>query len=313
MAQSTRIKWGYLNRSGDLAIPFSFDHASQFGEGFAVVDVKGRKGFISTDGTMRISPQYGSETQPFFEGLALVEVKPGRCGYINKDNHFVIDPIYDWGGCFSEGIAFVRVADRYGYIGKNGAVIVEPQYECAGDFSCGFASVYDGEEWYYLDRNGKRVANLAGGSGFHEGVATVWLDDMHALLLTSGETIRLPGIEWVSEYCENERIQIRDRKGYGYVNKQGQVVIAARFDEASTFSEGLAAVQVNSSWGYIDVAGNIDIQPQFDKASFFHEGLAGVTLKGKDGFIDGNGKVVFMTTYKAGFPFREGLTPIYTE
>lgn len=313
MAKSTPTKWGYLNRSGDLAIHLSFDHGSQFREGLAVVDLKGKKGFISTDGTLRIPARYGPETQTFFEGLALVQVAPGRCGYINKDNDFIVDPIYDWGGCFSEGITFVRIADRYGYIDKNGAVIVEPQYECASDYSCGFASVYDGEEWHYLDRNGSQVANLIGGSGdFHEGVATIWVDDANALLLTSAQTIRLPNLQWVSEYCANERIEIRHGERYGYVDKRGQVVIPARFDEASTFSDGFAAVRVKSKWGYIDVAGNMVIQPQFDEASFFKEGLARIALKGQDGFIAPDGNVLFMTRYKAGFSFSEGLTPVYT-
>jgi hypothetical protein len=82
----------------------------------------------------------------------MVEKKKGICGYINKENAFVIDPVFEWAGCFSEGIAFMRVAGVYGYIAKDGSVIAEPQYQCAGSFSEGFASVYDSEfgAWVYF-------------------------------------------------------------------------------------------------------------------------------------------------------------------
>jgi hypothetical protein len=40
---------------------------------------------------------------------------------------------------------------------------------------------------------------------------------------------------------------------YGYIDRAGEAVIAAQFESASEFSEGLAAVMLlNGKWGYID-------------------------------------------------------------
>ena len=43
----------------------------------------------------------------------------------------------------------------------------------------------------------------------------------------------------------------------------GTWIASPQFDEAKTFSEGLAAVKVGEKWGYIDKAGQVVIAAQF--------------------------------------------------
>jgi WG containing repeat len=59
------------------------------------------------------------------------------------------------------------------------------------------------------------------------------------------------------------------------------VVIRAQYADAKSFSEGLAAVAINSSgdqkkWGFIDRQGEWIIKPQFQSANSFDGGLAAV-------------------------------------
>lgn len=64
--------------------------------------------------------------------------------------------------------------------------------------------------------------------------------------------------------------------------------IAPRYDDALSFSEGLAAVKTDGLWGYIDTKGNTVIPEQFDIAFSFSEGLALVgTLVNSDEIEDG--------------------------
>ena len=53
-----------------------------------------------------------------------------------------------------------------------------------------------------------------------------------------------------------------------------RIIIKPQFDEADSFSEGLAAVRVGAKYGYIDKQGKIVIKPQLDCAGPFSEGLA---------------------------------------
>ncbi|MEJ1933162.1 WG repeat-containing protein, partial [Nostoc sp. NIES-2111] len=60
------------------------------------------------------------------------------------------------------------------------------------------------------------------------------------------------------------------------------------------FSEGLASVKTESGkWGFINRQGNIVIKPQFDEVSNFSFGLARVRIGKKYGYIDKYGKYVW--------------------
>ena len=74
-------------------------------------------------------------------------------------------------------------------------------------------------------------------------------------------------------------------------------MINQKFDLAGDFSEGLAAVRIGDSttgkWGFIDKQGKIIITPQFDAVGKFSQGLAPVRVgnatNGKWGFISRQG------------------------
>src|ERR1043165_9696669 len=101
----------------------------------------------------------------------------------------------------------------------------------------------------------------------------------------------------------------------GYINHEGAIVIPMQFEMAQAFSDGLAAVRVNSKWGYIDKTGKFVIEPQFAGAGPFSEGLApagnvdfnSVTRSEEPepttGFIDKQGKTVFSLPFDLASPF----------
>jgi hypothetical protein len=76
-------------------------------------------------------------------------------------------------------------------------------------------------------------------------------------------------------------------KKWGFIDKTGILIIKPQFDEASSFSEGLARVLIGRNHGFIDKSGKMVIKPQFDLIllSRFSEGLAPVMIDGKWGFI----------------------------
>ena len=79
----------------------------------------------------------------------------GKRGYIDKTGKIVINPEFDDGGSFSEGLAWVNIGGKlnehggvkggkYGYIDKTGNIVINPQFDVAGDFSDGLAIVSGG-------------------------------------------------------------------------------------------------------------------------------------------------------------------------
>jgi len=73
-----------------------------------------------------ISPQFdGIWLGSFKEGLASVQIggdKAVRCGFVDPQGRYVINPQFDEAFAFSEGMAAIRIGDdktgKWGYISK---------------------------------------------------------------------------------------------------------------------------------------------------------------------------------------------------
>ena len=106
-------------------------------------------------------------------------------------------------------------------------------------------------------------------------------------------------------------------RGWGFIDREGRVVIEARFYEAANFSEGLAFVRLSEKHkvGYIDQKGELVIPAQFMWASDFHDGLAAVkSLLGTVGFIDKAGKLALHSKeWLEVNDFSEGLAGVRVE
>jgi hypothetical protein len=77
----------------------------------------------------------------------------------------------------------------------------------------------------------------------------------------------------------------------GYIDTTGQIVINPRFEEADSFSEGLARVRIGGKSGFIDKTGKIVINPQYVYADRFSEGLAVAATSDKTFYIDKTGRI----------------------
>ena len=63
-----------------------------------------------------------------------------------------------------------------------------------------------------------------------------------------------------------------------FINEAGKTVIPCNFDKAGDFSEGLAPVRVGRLWGYIDRSGKMVIEPQFQGAAEIRDGLGRIEV-----------------------------------
>jgi hypothetical protein len=55
---------------------------------------------------------------------------------------------------------------------------------------------------------------------------------------------------------------------WGFINTEGIVVIEPQYEDAKSFSNGLAAVQVDGKWGYINAENKLVIRNQFVFADY---------------------------------------------
>lgn len=98
--------------------------------------------------------------------------------------------------------------------------------------------------------------------------------------------------DFSSGFLEDRAWVKKDGK-YGFIDKQGKLVIPIQYDNIGGFAEGMARVQQNGKYGFLDKNGNTAIPFKFKNAGSFEMGIAWVVDDNNKAFyIDKNGNEV---------------------
>lgn len=280
-------KFGYIDRAGKIVIPIgTFAFGRGFSEGLAEVGVNGCKGesctgYADKNGKLVIKNQFSSGSE-FREGLAVVEVRGGKRGVIDKTGKFVVPAIYDGVMNISEGVIVANMlvsgnSDLFGkklpiyqsvFLDRNGSIVARPEQTVFGQFSegltMGFVTVTDGSQDYAV-----------------EGVVD-----------KTGKFVIAPGYQKVGDFVGGlAPAQIRNK--WGFIDRTGKFVIEPVYDSARNFHDGLAKVSINLKTGFIDRSGKMVIEPRVWTVEEFSEGHAFVTENGYTGYIDKTGRYLW--------------------
>jgi hypothetical protein len=132
---------------------------------------------------------------------------------------------------------------------------------------------------------------------FTEGLGAVRsLGQQVRFIDTSAKTVIQPQFMTAGEFSSGlapVNLRVPDGMRWGFINKEGNMAIAAKFYMALPFDEGLAPVRTSDGkWGYVGTDGNMAIGSKYDKALAFANGIAQVWIGEKFGYIDNTGKYV---------------------
>lgn len=94
-----------------------------------------------------------------------------------------------------------------------------------------------------------------------------------------------------------EFVKVRINNRYGFVDMNGQLRVANRYEDAQSYREGMAAIRILGKWGFIDKQERLVVQPLYDSVADFSSGNALVLKDGKWGIINKKGKVVTRLEY----------------
>jgi hypothetical protein len=89
---------------------------------------------------------------------------------------------------------------------------------------------------------------------------------------------------------------IKKNGKYGFVDHQGRLRIANRYEAIGNFKNGYAPVKILGKWGFVDTNDQIVVNPSYQFVSDFENAIA-VVKKDKFGFIDREGKTVLEARY----------------
>jgi len=252
-------------------------------------------GYINNKGQVVIDPIFDEGTR-FYEGLAAVKVK-GRWGVINASGNFVIQ-LALWNWCrFRDSLASLATRNgKYGVIDRAGNFVVEPKYDYVGPFEEGLALIRVGEcereRYGFIDKAGVEIIPP-----------------------------KLHGAKGFSEGLAAAKVV----NLWGYVDPSGVFKITPRFDDTrhgqhrsqdtvpGYFVNGLAPASSGRGYGYIDTTGEFVIEGGFDEANSFREDRAVVQRRKRFGFIDAEGRMRIECRFTRARDFSEGLAKVSEE
>jgi hypothetical protein len=194
--------FGFYDRSGNLVLgPYFL--AFPFAQGRARVKKGAREGFddwlIDASGTFLPREPLVLDGIRFSEGLMAIR-QDRKLGYMGLEGNMAIEPRYDQGGEFSEGLAAVQLEGHWMFIDKAGAVAAEfpGGVAFAEPLSGGLSLVsadrdQAGRKFGYVDRKGQWAIKPVWDDAepFHEGLAYVgtWKTGRTAYIDRKGRTI----------------------------------------------------------------------------------------------------------------------------
>ncbi|QNM15669.1 WG repeat-containing protein [Fusobacterium hominis] len=89
----------------------------------------------------------------------------------------------------------------------------------------------------------------------------------------------------------------KDHNKFAYLNLKGQLITPYLYDDAESFSDGLAAVKKGQKWGYINEDGQEVIDFIFDEVFPFENGSAVVRIGEDTFYIDAKGNKKVTQTF----------------
>lgn len=292
--------WGFINHKGEFVIQPKYYRVEPFSDKLAFVwaEREIKPTIIDQRGNVAIKDKEGLRfglSSGFNDGLAPVVVK-GKFGFINTKGEIVIEPKFDSVRSFADGLAFVQVGEGFealaGYIDQSGRLVVPLEYKGGTDFNQDRAlvtkAVYGGY-FMLIDKTGKLLKEKVNPAcsdsesirkGFSEGLVPTRLElpnqtgffrlDACGYIDGQGNAAIAPSqkFEKAQPFSEGlAAVQIQRKQGYsdtkwGYIDKTGGIVIEPIFEEASSFTNGLAYVKVDAAkQGYINRSGQFVWQP----------------------------------------------------
>lgn len=116
----------------------------------------------------------------------------------------------------------------------------------------------DSLNYGFLNSKGKTVikAKYTYASDFFNGKSNIIIDSIPGVLLKDGSEKLFPQYDATYWYKDNLGLAIKDKK-YGFINKNGDITVPLKYEDAFPFYNSYASIKSNDKWNYINEQGQI--------------------------------------------------------
>jgi len=234
-------------------------------------------GFLKSNLSSTIGSHY-KFASPFAGGYALVKtdeytflVNEAGIRQTYFDNNIV-----DSTGVGNELLA-CKINDSYSYYNLKGELAFG-NYLYAGRFRNNIAAVEDESGWKLIDPSQKYLSdtvfediklNKLGDCAAH-GIIFAKINNKYKMYDAKIAPIASFECDDADLFFTDEWAAFKSGDKWGFVDKDGKVQIEPQYEEARSFSNGLAGVKVDGKWSFINNKNVVVINDQFDDVDYFN-------------------------------------------
>ncbi len=288
---STVYRFGFLDENFNPITEPLFERAGNFERECAIVEIEGKWGVISKDGTFILECKF-DDTPVISDLMISVKVeandKDRTFNYYDKYSSnkllFSIEKVFNsnlqryetykitqdgtreqvflidgWDSARIKPF-YDESAKLWGYFDGEGEMVIQPIYQAASSFVESRAIVKIDGKYGFIDEYGDLVVEAIYDKvyPFNDGIARVRLKGKYGYVSQRGGEIIQCKYLWANDFCDS-LAAVRDKNGgYIYINEEDETVISGDYKNIGSFSHGYAPVQDNESgmYYYIDQRGN---------------------------------------------------------
>ena len=257
-------KYGIVDIANNQVLPMEYDGISKIHQGDYYVVTKGQKQILGKkDGTEILNGDY-SEILAILKNPenGVIYKKDNKCGIMDLSGKNIINSTYDDLKEGKSGNIIAKKDNKYGIIDLQGNTKVDFKYN---------SIIYNEKGDLYIAED----------------------ENYNNEVLNSNYEVKLSGM--VTDFNDEKGyIEIKQDEGYKYYNFKFE-----EQKESDIFtSNSLFISKKDGKYGFVDKDGNIVIDYIYDDVSKQNEfGFAGIKKDGKWGSVDRNGKIVQEPTY----------------
>lgn len=322
-------KLGYIDWKGDLVVDHRFQyympHLSEFKEGFAIVRLNNKSGYIDKVGEF-IFPATLHTAHSFNEGFAVIEKEWGNRSIINSKGEIIFDPLTSFkeqknykstdrellylSDKVSDGVITFSIDNvsqnlkKMGYFDMEGKMTFPFNY-LISNYHNGLVKSRNNNlsSFGYLNKNGqtaiafnqyRMLTNFKNDRAIVQDLIT----NKFGIINTKGDYIIQPKYNKISEksYFKDIVMVVNNSNKWGYINSAGETIINFKYRYGYDFSEGLALVHsFSGKYQFIDKTGNTAFELDFKELQKqFKGGLVKVLIDGQPAYINKKGQIVFL-------------------
>lgn len=312
-------KYGLINTSGATIVNPKFSEikaydTDDYKHGYITIDENKKYGLVSYAGTTILKNEYEKIEQIYGEKYFVIDEGKSQ-KVIDSIGNVVLEKDFDSiSQINSDGVVFQK-DKKYGFMNYEGKVLIDAKYDelkelnigilrAKKDKNYGIIDLEDKEKLkfkysdiYYKENAGFYVAE---GDSYNseildsdfnvkaEGIISELNEDKGYIKLKVGDEYKYYNFKFegknVTEVLSSNTLFVSQKDGkYGFVDKDGNVVVDYIYDEAQEQnSYGFAAVKKDNLWGSIDSKGKEVITPKYKLENYLVIDFIGKWHLGQD-------------------------------